>query len=189
MGPDSTISFFLDQNIFEGHDDFTKDNSKFIDNRELAGKPVATTSAKPFADPFPLVPVNTLSAQDAYKQVLAAVGACLPARDQADAQIINEVKTRTGKIIDSQNDVGGWPELKSTPAPLDFDHDGMPDAWELAHGLNPNDPADATADPDNDGYTNLEEYLNGTDPHQFIDYRDPKNNVDTLTATLIKDAK
>jgi pectate lyase len=189
MGPDSTISFFLDQNIFEGHDDFTRDNSKFIDNRELAGKPVATTAPKPFADPFPLVPVNTTTAEDAYKQVLATVGACLPARDKADAQLVDEVKKGTGKIIDSQNDVGGWPELKSQPAPLDSDHDGMPDAWEIAHGLNPNDPADANADPDKDGYTNLEEYLNGTDPHQFVDYRDPKNNVDALTAGLIKDAK
>ena len=44
--------------------------------------------------------------------------------------------------------------------------------------------SDANADSDRDGYTNLEEYLNGTDPNQFIDYRDPKNNVDALTARL-----
>jgi hypothetical protein len=103
--------------------------------------------------------------------------------------ITNEVRTGTGKIINSQDEVGGWPELKSTPAPLDTDKDGMPDDWEKAHGLNPNDPADANADPDKDGYTNLEEFLNGTDPNKFVDYRDPKNNVDALTAPLIKDAK
>ena len=33
-------------------------------------------------------------------------------------------------MIDSQDDVGGWPNLESTPAPKDSDHDGMPDAWE-----------------------------------------------------------
>ena len=47
----------------------------------------------------------------------------------------------------------------------DDDNDGMPDVWEIANGLNPFDPSDATADPDGDGATNLQEYLRGTDPH------------------------
>jgi hypothetical protein len=62
-------------------------------------------------------------------------------------------------IIDSPADVGGWPLLASAPAPEDRDHDGMPDAWEEAHGLNADDPEDRnilTAQ----GYTQLEEYLN-----------------------------
>ena len=62
-------------------------------------------------------------------------------------------------IIDSQNDVGGWPELNSTPAPEDTDHDGMPNAWELSHGLNPNDANDANKI-GADGYTMLEVYIN-----------------------------
>jgi hypothetical protein len=48
--------------------------------------------------------------------------------------------------------------------PNDTDGDGMPDSWELAHGLNPNDPSDASRDDDGDGFTNLQEYLAGTDP-------------------------
>lgn len=46
----------------------------------------------------------------------------------------------------------------------DNDFDGMPNAWEIAHGLNPNDPSDAGIDSDNDGLTNFEEFLSGTDP-------------------------
>jgi subtilisin family serine protease len=47
---------------------------------------------------------------------------------------------------------------------LDSDGDGMPDYWEIAHGLNPHDPGDAALDSDGDGFTNLQEYLAGTDP-------------------------
>ena len=59
---------------------------------------------------------------------------------------------------------------------LDTDRDGMPDAWESQHALNPADPADGPTDRDNDGYTNLEEFLNATDPTVYVDYNDPANN-------------
>jgi pectate lyase len=65
--------------------------------------------------------------------------------------------------------------------PADTDRDGMPDAWEKTHKLNPADPADGPADADKDGYTNLEEFLNGTNPQEFIDYRDLKNNLDAIS--------
>jgi pectate lyase len=56
--------------------------------------------------------------------------------------------------------VGGWPRL-AAGAPLpDADHDGLPDAWEASHGLDPEDPSDRNEDYDRDGYTELEEYLN-----------------------------
>lgn len=47
---------------------------------------------------------------------------------------------------------------------IDSDNDGMPDVWENAFGLNPNDPGDALLDADGDGMNNLQEYLAGTDP-------------------------
>ena len=82
-------------------------------------------------------------------------------RDAVDERLIRDVKSRSGKLIDSQDEVGGWPELKTVAAPKDTDRDGMPDDWERKHGLNPRDPEDRNGDLDGDGYTNLEEYLNG----------------------------
>lgn len=62
-------------------------------------------------------------------------------------------------MIDSQNDVGGWPVLKSIPPPVDSDHDGIPDDWETDRGLDPDDPDDRNVIAE-DGYTMLEKYLN-----------------------------
>lgn len=107
------------------------------------------------------------------------MGATLPRRDAVDARIIEETRRRyttfEGKgyedrrvadpsrksgIIDSQEDVGGWPMLRSAPAPADTDYDGMPDAWEVQRGLDPNDAADRNRVAAG-GYTMLEKYLNG----------------------------
>jgi hypothetical protein len=110
--------------------------------------------------PFAAPAVTTVPAKDLLNVLLPKVGASLPKRDSADARLIHHVKTHTGKLIDSQSDVGGWPELKSAKPPLDSDDDGMPDAWEKKHKLNPKDPADAGLDNSKDGYTNIEEYLN-----------------------------
>lgn len=81
-------------------------------------------------------------------------------------------------FITDPSEVGGWPEYQGAPY-QDSDGDGMPDDWEKAHGLNPNDPSDATTDLNGDGYTNIEEFINGTDPQsKKIDWTDLKNNVD-----------
>jgi unsaturated rhamnogalacturonyl hydrolase len=103
-------------------------------------------------------------AADIYEEVLAHAGAVAPRRDAVDERIIREV--RTGKtsfgdgMIDRVDQTEGWPELKSSPAPMDTDSDGMPDDWEQQHGLDPGNPADGNQDRDGDGFTNLEEYLN-----------------------------
>src|SRR6185436_11318474 len=101
----------------------------------------------------------TQSVADAAELVLSRAGASLH-RDAVDQRVIDNVRHHRGKLINSQAEVGGWPTLHTQFAPLDTDQDGMPDAWEKAHGLNPTDPADPNGDRDHDGYTNLEEYLN-----------------------------
>jgi hypothetical protein len=63
-------------------------------------------------------------------------------------------------MIDSQDEVGGWPILNSQAPVRDTDRDGMPDEWERAHGLDPTSATDGAQDHNGDGYTNLEEYLN-----------------------------
>jgi hypothetical protein len=109
----------------------------------------------------PAPPITTTDAHQAYEAVLANSGATLPRRDAVDTRIVREVRTGTGRVIDNPSQVGGWPELERGTPPADRDSDGMPDEWERAHGLDPQNPADGVLDADRDGYTNLEEWLNG----------------------------
>ncbi|WP_161829824.1 pectate lyase family protein [Steroidobacter agaridevorans] len=108
--------------------------------------------------PFKFGPVKTESAPDAYKRVLASAGAS-KSRDAVDERIVASVRDKTGKLINSQKDVGGWPEIRAGVAAADADRDGMPDVWEKAQKLNPKDPANA-ASIDRAGYSNIERYLN-----------------------------
>jgi len=134
--------------------------------------------------PIPATPITQHSAEEAYTLVLAQAGATRPKRDPVDVRIVDMV--RTGKcthgngIIDLPQDVGGWPQYASSPPPTDSDRDGMPDEWEKKFGLKPGDSSDGAADTDDDGYTNIEEWLNDTNPTVFVDYRKPENNRNTL---------
>jgi len=126
-----------------------------------------------------------MSAQEAYKYVVENSGATLPHRDAVDIRIAAQV--RTGKItytemktdtdfqfkvrklpkdsyklgiITAPWQVGGYPVYKGTPY-KDSDNDGIPDSYEIAHGLNPHDASDASKLAKNGGgYTNIEVYLN-----------------------------
>ena len=84
-------------------------------------------------------------------------------------------------IITDPMQMGGYPDYKGEPY-VDTDGDGMPDAWEKANGLDPNDPSDANGDCTGDGYTNIEKYINGISTKHKIDWRDLNNNYDTLAA-------
>ena len=83
-------------------------------------------------------------------------------------------------IITDICQVGGFPKYKKVKPYVDTDGDGMPDEWEIANGLNPNDPGDANKDCTGDGYTNIEKYINGISTKEKVDWTDMKNNHDTL---------
>lgn len=109
-------------------------------------------------------PVTTLSAARAYEEVLAFAGCTRPMRDAVDERVVADVKARRTRIVRDPEQVGGWPLLPAGLPAADADHDGLPDDWERRHRFDPANPKDGASDADGDGYTNREEFLNGTDP-------------------------
>lgn len=114
--------------------------------------------------PFAVAPSATHAAQTAFDLVVSVAGATRPTRDAVDGRVVDLIRDGHGAIINSQDEVGGWPALAGGPLPPDEDNDGMSDAWEDRFGLDSSDSNDHALDLDGDGYTNLEEYLNETDP-------------------------
>jgi pectate lyase len=170
--------WYVAGNIVEGFPEVTRDNWRGMRGPEELAR-VNT--------PFEGWPVMQQTAQEAFESVLAKAGATLPRRDAVDKRVVEMV--RTGKVITANGivsdpkEVGGYPEYAFSAADvsIDNDGDGMPDDWERARKLNPNDPADGSVDADKDGYTNVEEFLNGTDPNKFLDYKNLDHNVDEIS--------
>jgi hypothetical protein len=175
---------YVNGNIMEGNEKVTKDNwAGGVQVQDLPDAGKYTDSIR-VDKPFAMAKFPILSANDAYQYVLENAGAFLPVRDPVDKRIVEEV--RTGKIsyntnvepyrgskfikrrlpddsykngiISDISQVGGYPEYKGTPY-KDSDNDGIPDAWEIAHGLDPKNAKDATIITKS-GYSNIELYLN-----------------------------
>ncbi|NUN97358.1 MAG: pectate lyase [Candidatus Omnitrophica bacterium] len=157
-------------NFFEGRNDLTENNYLALDFERWLGpesnyKYAGTIQDWKVEEAYDLgadTP-ETDSALEAYEQVLERAGAAHP-RDSVDKRLIEDIRNRKGRLIDSQDEVGGWPELVGGAPPTDSDSDGMPDEWETAQGLDPADPTDRNGDSDTDGFTNLEEYLHSLAP-------------------------
>jgi len=161
-----TQRYYFEGNIMEGHwDESNQDKGK-----KATGEPrdYDPWVSEPFFESY----VTTQSASDAYENVLADVGANVPVLDDHDKRVIEEVRngtftyrgSKTGYpgLPDNEADVGGFEDYPVIyrDENWDSDRDGMPNEWELAHGLNPNDPSDGNATTfSNVGYTNLEMYL------------------------------
>ncbi len=159
-------TYYITDNFVFGSAVVTQDNwnSSGVTYASGVDKAACKTS-----EPFAYFPVTQHTAETAFDKVLNYAGTSL-SRDEVDSRIVTETRNGTatykgsvsGKagIIDTQNDVGGWPIYNSTPAPLDSDGDGIPDAWEIANGLNPNLASDGNLTTLDGNYTNLEVYLN-----------------------------
>ncbi|MFO1487941.1 MAG: hypothetical protein U1F65_05645 [Verrucomicrobiota bacterium] len=163
--------YFFDGNVMPGRFGLTNQSAGRTATTERGGR--LPVDYSPWSDqPFFDAQVKTQTAEEAYANVLANVGCNFPALDDHDQRVLTEVREGTFKykgsktglpgLPDSQEDVGGWdkyPEVQRA-ADWDADQDGMPDAWEKAHGLNPQNAGDGSQDWNGDGYTNLEKYLN-----------------------------
>lgn len=126
----------------------------------------------------PHAPIASMSmtAEEAYQWVVDSVGACLPDRDEVDEYVIGELRSlgNKGAILSSEKAlmlVNGVGNIYNAPKPLDTDNDGMPDEWEKANGLDPNDATDAVKVAAN-GYLNIENYINSipASPVPFLKY-------------------
>ncbi|MFM7245415.1 MAG: polysaccharide lyase family 1 protein [Planctomycetaceae bacterium] len=152
---------FLAGNVFESQGPWTAENDAAFEWGTRGGKYIGDVKPEAFLQPAEIVPVadrpTTQTAEEAYELVLTRAGASR-VRDAADERVIGGVRDRTNRRIDSQRQVGGWPDLESSPCPTDTDADGMPDAWERSEGLDPHDAADRNRVLDG-GYTALEHYL------------------------------
>tara|TARA_R110000765_G_scaffold357151_1_gene447250 strand:+ start:122 stop:1438 length:1317 start_codon:yes stop_codon:yes gene_type:complete len=147
--------WWVSENFVEGSPNVTQDN--------LLGV-TQTGSTYRLNEPWPAMKIKQETAKEAFQSVLDHSGCSFPKRDKVDADIIDDVLHGTAKygdkgIIDKPSDVGGWPELKSSPAPIDTDHDGIPDYWEIENKLDKQNPDDRNIVA-SDGYTMLEKYLN-----------------------------
>jgi hypothetical protein len=134
--------------------------------------------------PFPHAFLTIQKPQVAFKYVLANAGATLPRRDAVDERIVAMVRTgevgyQEGQgIITDIAQVGGYPAYQGEPY-RDADADGMPDAWETRHGLDPQDASDASGDLNGDGYTHIEDFLYGLDPNNlYIPWSSPQTYQD-----------
>lgn len=172
--------WYVADNYMEGNSSEAKNvcANNWSGGVQISGGDAATKMKMHKTSPWTAMAIDQQTAAEAYKLVLDNAGAVLPKRDAVDTRIVNDARTGTATyegvyktqkkvaddskicgIIDSQTQVGGWPELKTENVPVDSDHDGMPDVWENKYNLNPNDASDANK-VFKDGYTYLEKYLN-----------------------------
>ncbi len=154
VGVSTDTRIFIDGNVMYGSPEVTADNWQGVGD---VANPDSKLSS-PVTMPNPSAPE---AAELAYEHVLARAGAILPRRDAIDARVVQDVVKGTGRHINSPKEVGGYLKFTETVSTLaDDDHDGMPNEWETANGLNPNEAADRNGIHVS-GYTNLEVYMNG----------------------------
>lgn len=158
VAEDGTGRYYVAGNMMAGDDAVTRDNHSAV--TDCVGE--CTSCLVDF--PFPSEPIHEDTPAVAYQRILESVG-CSFSQDSYDREVLRQVREGIGTfgvngIINSQEDVGGWPVLNAEKALIDSDGDGMPDVWESKHGLNPKNASDASVYTLDENYTNIEIYLN-----------------------------
>ncbi|CAI6090279.1 unnamed protein product [Clonostachys chloroleuca] len=150
-------------NDFQNNDNFYDSNRNgALDGSALCEKDTCYSSIDFQASPYNYAaPSKLYTATEAVPVVLNSAGATFPSRDAVDAALVDQVRSygTKGALISDEASVGGPGTISGGTSPTDTDGDGIPDAWESANGLNPNDKSDGMAIASN-GYTNLENYVN-----------------------------
>lgn len=192
-GPDTGVSDPTFNSASDATQVWQQDDLPNVVDRDLNGRTDGKATGWDFftgefkkADARFSVPADDVqTAAEAYEQVLNYSGAFWWKRDAIDARIVNDTRTFRGKNIRYAEDVGGWlnqAEVKRS-ADFDTDNDGMPDAWEIAHGLDPNKD-DAQSDYNGDGYTNIEKYC-----HEIAAFPAPRPMVYAAKAGRFEDTQ
>ncbi len=153
--------FYVNGNVLEGNEEVTNDNSLGIYVSE-ANAPYTEIVDKEFEmEGTKAENLRTDTPEEAYELVLARAGATLPLRDGLDARIVQSVKDDTGYFVNRHEEVGGLPYTDEVhrDESVDKDRDGIPDEWEIANGLDPEDSSDSALISEN-GYANIENYFN-----------------------------
>ncbi len=185
--------FYISGNYMTASSTVTNDNWLGVDMHSTFSTyaPGVTKNDIKSENEFPHAPVTTHTAEKAYEKILDYCGASL-SRDSVDLRIIHDTETGTvtysdggngskNGLIDTQSAVGGWPVLQTGDAPIDTDGDGMPDDWETANNLNPEDDGDAQLKSVDGAYPNVEVYLNSL----VSDITEAQNEDGILTSVKI----
>ncbi|PJJ67180.1 LamG-like jellyroll fold domain-containing protein [Chryseobacterium geocarposphaerae] len=160
--------------------------------QNLTGYPVGDVAAIQTA-PYDYPMKNTtVTAQTAYDNIIAGAGASYPRRDQVDQLMISDLMSKgtTATYVYVQTDLttqfgftnGGAGHVYGAPAPLDTDNDGMPDAWEIVNGLNPNVFDALAVSTTHAPYLNIEVYINGLHNTPAPDFIIPPTNLNFTNA-------
>ena len=199
--------FYIAGNVVERQDGTVSDygDSGIKNSGDLEGDTITVISGTPYVPDTSkegiefngFETITMRSAREAYGLVLDSAGATYPKRDAIDARVIAQVRTDTGTFINVPEEVGGYcaPTVYREDG-FDSDGDGIPDAWEDANGLDPNDPEDSrkiirtgSLGDGKYGYSWIEVYVNELVEDRMAGYvaSNPTVSIDLPDNTLVKE--
>ncbi len=147
-GQEPYSQFYFNGNYVEGYTEVTADNTRGINNSDYAEFLTEEVDMGNYA-------YEENSAEEAYEYVLENAGATLPKRDAIDARIVNDVKNRTGRIINNANETGGIIETEKTERVFE-----IPQEWISEHGFDGYKETSVISDGEFAGYMLIEAYVN-----------------------------